>query len=237
MPPVASEKPKSDTIELLSSTRLFAGSGRAELAELAASASERHMAADEFLFSAGDPSEGLYVVMAGKTRAVRHGIDGREQVIHEDGPGSTFPEVAVFDDGPYPSTVIAVEDSSLLFIPKRDVREFFLRHPKAALHALRILSGRLRRATGLVEDLSLRDVSQRLAEYVLKEAARQGLSSRPRVLDLVHSNQEIGDLIGTVREVVSRSFAKLQRKGWIRKHGRRIEILDEDGLLDHVEGL
>lgn len=235
--PVRNEESKAGWIDLLSSTRLFAEVDGSELGELVAAASERHLGADEFLFTAGDPSEGLYVVIEGKTRAVRHGIDGREQVIHEDGPGSTFPEVAVFDDGPYPSSVIAVEDSALLFIPKQDVREFCLRHPKAALRALRILSGRLRRATGMVEDLSLRDVSQRLAEYVLKEARKQGSTDHPRALELVHSNQEIGDLIGTVREVVSRSFTKLQREGWIRKQGRRIEIVDEDGLMDHVEGM
>lgn len=232
-----SERTEDDWIDLLASTRLFAGMGSEELGELTAGASERRLAADEFLFFAGDPSEGLFVVITGKTRAVRHGVDGREQVIHEDGPGSTYPEVAVFDDGPYPSSVVAVEDSRLLFIPKKEVRQFCLRHPDAALYALRILSGRLRRATGMVEDLSLRDVSQRLSEYVLKEAAKQGSSERPGVFELVHSNQEIGELIGTVREVVSRSFAKLQREGWIRKEGRRIEILDADGLMDHVEGL
>ncbi len=144
--------------------------------------------------------------------------------------------MAVFDDGPYPSSVVAVEDSLLLFIPKQEVRAFCLRHPGTALRALRILSGRLRRATGMVEDLSLRDVSQRLAEYVLGEAKKQAGAERPQVVELVHSNQEIGDLIGTVREVVSRSFAKLQRRGWIRKQGHRVEILDEAGLVGHVEG-
>ncbi|MFZ0430776.1 MAG: Crp/Fnr family transcriptional regulator [Acidobacteriota bacterium] len=233
---MTAENAQLERLTVLSSTRLFGDGEPKDLLELASVASERRLAGGAYLFSAGDPSRGLFVVVTGRTRAVRHGIDGREQIIHEDGPGSTFPEVAVFDDGPYPSSVVAVEDSLLLFIPKQEVRAFCLRHPGTALRALRILSGRLRRATGMVEDLSLRDVSQRLAEYVLGEARKQAGAGRPQVVELVHSNQEIGDLIGTVREVVSRSFAKLQRRGWIRKQGHCVEILDEAGLVGHVEG-
>ena len=189
--------------------------------------------AGEILFSAGDPSRGLYLVLSGRTRAYRHGPDAREQVIHEDPPGSTFPEVAVFDGEPYPSTVVAVERSRLLFLPSRLVLQFCLDHPEVALSALRSLSSRLRRATGMVEGFALRDVSQRLAEYLLKEWNRLG-DRDP--FQLRHSNQEIADSIGTVREVVSRSFAKLQRMGWIRKEARAVEILDPTALQEHAEG-
>jgi CRP-like cAMP-binding protein len=218
-------------VRTLMRTELFAEAGEPALRELMEHARRVGVSAGEHLFSAGDPSLGLFVVVAGRTRAIRHGADGREQVIHEDTPASTFPEVAVFDDGPYPSSVTAVEDSELLFFPKEVVRSFCLRHPEVALSALKVLSRRLRKATGMVETLSLLDVSQRLAQYLVQECpVRNG------VLELRHNNQEIADLIGTVREVVSRAFNKLHRLGLIRKRGRVVEILDSEALNEHAAG-
>lgn len=217
-------------LEIMKRSRLFRTIALEDLEPLLKGSRRVEIAAGEMLFSAGQSSGGLYLVLSGKTRAVRHGADGREQIIHEDGPGSTFPEVAVFDGGPYPSSVFAVEDSQLLFIPKTLVLDFCRRHPEVSLSALRLLSQRLRRATGMVEDFALREVSQRLAEYLLD---RQ--DSESGTLVLTHSNQEIADLIGTVREVVSRSFSKLQKQGWINKEGKRIQVIDRTSLLDYIQ--
>jgi CRP/FNR family transcriptional regulator len=222
-----------DRVKALKQTVLFKGVLEEDLEQLIPSSRLIRLESDQILFSAGDPSEGLYVVLEGRTRAVRHGADGKEQVIHEDTPFSTFPEVAVFDDGPCPSSVVSLEKSVLLLLPKEHVQNFCILHPEVAMSALRVLSRRLRKATGMVEDLSLKDVSQRLAEFLLRQLQE---NSGHSCLELRYSNQEIADMIGTVREVVSRAFSKLQRKKWIRKEGRFVEILDRASLQNHVEG-
>jgi CRP/FNR family transcriptional regulator len=220
-------------IEGLQKTALFKGLTADELTPLLSRSNVVDLKAGEILFLAGDPSTGLFVVLNGRTRAFRHSPDGREQIIHEDEPGSTFPEVSVFDDGPYPSSVVAVEDSQLLSIPKEEVRRFCLLFPQVALAALAVLSRRLRNATGMVEHLALREVTQRLAEYLLN---RLQTNRTGKEFELDHTNQEIADLIGSVREVVSRGFARLQKHGWIEKRGRRVVVVDEPGLSAYVHG-
>lgn len=222
-------------LEALKRTRLFALLTEQALEGLIARCHEVHLEAGEILFTGGEQAKGLFVVVEGRTRALRHGPDGREQIIHEDGPGATFSEVAVFDGGSYPSSVIAVEESHLLMLPTSDVRRFCLAHPEVALAALEVLSYRLRKATGMVEDFALKDVGQRLAEYLLEEAGEDSESVKTPLL-LRHTNQEIADLIGTVREVVSRAFTKLQKQGWIDKAGRRVRINDPEALGDYLEG-
>ena len=222
---------KDAGIRILTQSELFAVAGEPALSELMTHARRVELKAGEILFSTGEPSLGLYVVVAGRTRAIRHGPEGREQVIHEDTPASTFPEVAVFDDGPYPSSVTAVADSELLFFPKEVIRDFCLRYPEVALSALRVLSKRLRKATGMVENLSLLDVSQRLAQYLM-----QRCPEGTELVELQHTNQEIADLIGTVREVVSRAFNKLQRLGLILKSGRGVQVLDFEALREYGAG-
>ncbi|HUV12552.1 MAG TPA: Crp/Fnr family transcriptional regulator [Acidobacteriota bacterium] len=224
-------------IKALSETALFGRLSPKELTPLLERCHEVHFEPGDLIFSAGEASRGLFVVMRGRTRAFRHGSDGREQIIHEDGPSATFPEVAVFDDGPYPSSVVAVEVSELLFLPKQEVRQFCVHHPAAALAALKLLSTRLRRTTRMVEGFALRNVSQRIGEYLLNQSGERSAGGEVSMeFTLVHSNQEIADSVGTVREVVSRSFSKLQQFGWVVKTGRRVRIQNYAALEGYSKG-
>lgn len=223
-------------IAALQATEFFSGITPEALKGLAERTEVRKLEAGEFLFSAGEPCRGLFVVVEGWTRAFRHGADGREQVIHEDGPGSTFPEVSVFDDGPYPSTVVATHHTTLLFLRKEDVKRFCLAHPEAALSALRILSRRLRRATGMIERFALLEVSQRVAVYLIQQIPAGSSRSASVEVELKHTNQDIADRVGTVREVVSRAFANFQRRGWLEKENRVVRIRDIEALKRYAAG-
>jgi CRP/FNR family transcriptional regulator len=221
----------ADKIAALKQTALFAELDEADLRALAERASEHRLARDEILFVAGDEAIGLYVVVEGAVRAFRESLEGREQVIHVERAGATIAEIPVFDDGPYPSTVAADEETTLLFIDKRDVKRLCIEHPQIALKALKLLAGRLRRCAELVEQLSLHEVDQRLARLLLAEARMRGVRSASGIrFDLALTNQQIAARIGTVREVVSRALTRLQQNGLIAVEGRRITVSNVDAL-------
>src|SRR5215510_15462256 len=146
-----------DKIAALRRAPLFSELDDATLRSIADRAVARHFRKDELLFIAGEKAEGLYVIVDGSVRAFRESLDGREQVIHIERAGGTIAEVPVFDDGNYPSTAAAEEDTNTLFLGKRDVRQLCLEHPEITLGALRVLAGRLRRCAELVETLSLKE--------------------------------------------------------------------------------
>ncbi|HEX6186361.1 MAG TPA: Crp/Fnr family transcriptional regulator [Pyrinomonadaceae bacterium] len=222
---------QTDKVSALKNTALFGELDERTLGALASRAVERRYARDEVLFLAGEEARGLYVIVEGSVRAFRVGLDGREQVIHVERAGATVAELPVFDDGPYPSTVAADEATSVLFIDKRDVRRLSLEHPEIALAALKVLAGRLRRCAELVETLSLREVGQRLARFLLAEARRRGARSGSGLrVELAHTNQQIAARVGSVREVVSRALTRLQHDGLVRLEGRRLTIPDEKAL-------
>lgn len=211
-------------------TLLFSNLAAAELDELASRASERNLSKGEILFVAGEQARGLFVVVQGAIRAFR-GSGGREQVIHVEHAGATIAEMAVFDEGPYPATAAADEDSTVLFIDKHDFQQFLLDHPHVGLSALKLLARRLRRHAELVESLSLREVGQRLARYLLVEARATGSrSERGLRVELGLSNQQIAARVGTVREVVSRALSRLQQEGLLEIDGRWLTIPDESAL-------
>ena len=221
----------TDLIKLLKQTLLFRDLDDAILGSLIRGSVEKHLGKDEILFLAGDEANGLYVILEGSVRAFRTGSDGREQVIHAERAVTTIAELPVFDNGSYPSTVAAEEASRLLFIPKAKIRAACLEHPQLALAAARLFATRLRHCAELVESLSLREVGQRLAEFLLDQAKNNGRSVDGSITfrqELTHN--QLAARIGTVREVVSRVMLRLQEQGLITSKGRVITIPDKPAL-------
>jgi CRP-like cAMP-binding protein len=227
----------TDNISALKKTQLFGELEEPELHALAERAVERRLARDEILFVAGDEARGLYVIASGALRAFREGVDGREQVIHVERAGATIAELPVFDDQPYPSTVAAEEETVVLYLDKNDVKSLCMKYPQITLAALKMLAGRLRKCAELVEALSLREVDQRLARWLLSEARARGRHAGSGIeVTLALTNHQIAARIGSVREVVSRALSRLQQNELIIIDGRRITICDEQALEVFAEG-
>ena len=216
-----------DKIDALRRTPLFSNLSDEALRSISERAMPRRFSKDELLFVAGDEALGLYVIVEGSVRAFRESLDGREQVIHVEAAGATIAEVPVFDDGNYPSTVAAQEDTETLFIDKRDMRRLCLQYPEIPLAALRILAGRLRKCAELVEMLSLKEVGQRVARFLLSEARSHGKETSEGItITLTQTNQQIAARVGSVREVISRALSRLQQDGLIIIEDRKLTIPD-----------
>ena len=178
----------------------------------------------------GGPCLGLYVVATGRVKVSKLSAEGREQVLHAERKGA-LGEAPLFDDEPYPASALALEPAVLLFLPKQTVLAWCRRRPDVAIGIARTLARRMRSFAALAEGLALREVSQRLAGYLVRRASEGGhkVQSGVEIL-LEESNQEIAAQIGTVRELVSRMLASLRREGLIAVSGRRITILDAKRL-------
>lgn len=223
-------------IKILKQTELFGDLNDAVLGELAERSIVKRLGRNEILFVEGEPARGLFVIASGAIRAFRVAAEGREQVIHVEHAVTTIAEVPVFDDGKYPSTTAAEEPSTLYFLEKRIILSAAVQHPELALAAVRLLASRLRRCAALVETLSLREVGQRLATLLLKEAGTRGKKSAKGVkLDLGLTHNQIAARIGTVREVVTRTLQRLQDQGLIIHAEKSFLIPDTNALAIYSE--
>ncbi len=215
----------------LAQSPLFQNLPAAALRNLARQGVERKLQQGQIIFSAQEPAQGLYVVLSGSVRAFRVNADGREQTMHTEQTGGALAEVAVFDGGVHPSSTMAEEDSEVLFLASKVVRDFLLQYPQAALTALEHLAKKLRAVAALAEQLALKDVGQRLAQLLLDEAQRKV----PNITDGVSfslplSHTQIAARLGSVREVVTRSLQKLVQQKIIAIRGHRVSILHAAAL-------
>jgi CRP/FNR family cyclic AMP-dependent transcriptional regulator len=215
----------------LSKVPLFSGLSDSELAFLLARVVTRRYSAGETVFSEGEPCTGLYVVESGSVRIFKSSAGGREQVLSIEGPGGSVAELPVFDGGNYPASVVAVEDSALLFVSKQDFQALVLTHPQVALKVLKVVGGRLRRLVGIIEELSFTTVRHRLGAYLFRLAQREGKKVHDGVeVTLPANNQELAAQIGTVRELISRNLSRFQAEGVLTIDGRNVVIRDLKAL-------
>jgi CRP/FNR family cyclic AMP-dependent transcriptional regulator len=225
-----------EVTSILKQTTLFGKLDAETLREVATHAAEYHLNRDAFLFVAGEECRGLFVVASGAVRAFSTGADGREQTIFVIRAPATVGEVPVFDGGVHLTTVIAEEETRLFFIKKAYIRALCLKSPPFAMKVLKVLGQQVRSLSALVEELTLREVGERLVYFLLSEADRAGEVKTGEIylkLNLTHS--QIAARIGTVREVVSRNLTHLKSKGFIRAQNRQLIIADRAKLLNFAQ--
>lgn len=217
--------PLNATLETLRRVALFTDLDDGDLEFLARRAIARQCAADEMIFSEGEPCHGLYVIRSGQVKVFKTSPDGREQVLLIAGSGGTVAELPVFDGGPYPASAAAVSEAAVLEVRKEDVRQLCLEHPEVALKFLRVVGARLRRLVAMIEELSFTTVRQRLAALLVRAAQSQGRKTPRGVeFELPWTHQELAAQIGTVRELVSRNLSRLQSTGIIAMEGRKVTV-------------
>lgn len=222
---------ETNRIAVLQRTALFGSLTTEELVDVAQRGIDLHLQRGEMLFLAGEPAKGLFVVVSGRIRAFQQNEEGREQVMHIDTAGSVIGDVPVFDDGPYPASAVSEVNADVLFIEKSAMRALCMKYPSLALTALRLMAGKVRKHANLVEALSLHEVGQRLALFLLTEAqSRVFPVDGPMTFPLHLSNHEIASRIGSVRDVVSRALTRLKHDGLIALENREVTIVDLPGL-------
>lgn len=178
----------------------------------------------------GAPVDAVHVVRSGTFKCVRVAEDGYEQVLAFAGPG----DVLGFDAlcrGHHLSSVVALEDCTVLSLPVRELDDLRRRCP-ALDHGLQLaLSRQLARAAETAEMMAAVAAEVRLARFLVWMSMRMAeLGRSPRRLRLSMGRREIASLLGVAHETVSRSFTMLAEVGYLRVDNREVEIVDAAGL-------
>ncbi len=213
---------------------LFASLSPSALQRVAERMVIRRIPARGMVFRHGAPCEGLFVVVTGRVRVYRANRNGKEQILHEQGPGQALGEVPLFDGGPYPASARAEEDSELLFLPADAFRDLYRSEPEIADAVIRELGRRLRRAVRTIEKISLRDVTSRVGLTLLDLADAAGAGDRSRAFTLPMTQGKLAETLATTRESVARALRTLAQEGFIEKDGPRLRIPDPDALEERI---
>lgn len=214
-----------NTGKILKAVSYFSDLDDAALNLVARSAIRRVYDPEQVVLIEGEPCAGLYIVESGWLKAVKIGLDGREQVLQTLKPGDLFNAISVFTDALNQATVAALEASAVWIVQREVLLRMMDEHPALARQVVKDLAGRVMHLIRMVEDLSLRSVEARLARLLLEQAEGESVQRRRWA-----TQAEMASHLGTVPDVLNRALRKLAEQGMIRVARHQIQILDKEGL-------
>lgn len=223
-----------DTVQDLRKLPCLSGLKEEELTVIGAHAQIREFKKNQIIFRESDTAGFIHVVRSGRIKLFKSSAQGRELVIKMIGPHEYFCCAPIYHDRKYHVSASAEEDSVLVLIPTEDFREMI--SAGVSELGLRIIAGlcsRIKYLSNIVENLSFKDVEQRVIATLLQCAREE--SSEDNLVPLSLSHQDIASMTGTVREVVSRAMAKLKKKKIITESSASGFTVDIRRLSEFLE--
>lgn len=205
---------------MLKNIPLFSCLNDSELAAIEKVAVKKTFPKNTILFSEGDKTDSLYVICDGKVKVTINDDEGKEIILSMLGTGEYFGEMALLDAEPRSASVMTKETTELLIISKNDFMNIFSSNP-IAFNLLKGLIKRLREANKKIESLGLLDVYGRIARILNQLAKPQ---NEKMVIEEKLTHQEIANMIGSSREMVSLILKELSNGGYITIDKKLITI-------------
>ncbi len=213
-------------IEMLRQIPLFATLGAEDLAHVASMTVVRNYDRGDLILLEGEMGGALHYVRSGFVKVFKTSTAGKEQVLRIISAGHTFNDVPALDGGPNPASAAAMEPSVVYLIRRAELRHLIITRPDVAQAVVQSLASALRHLVALVEDLSLRHVTARVAKILLDQEA--SLQKEQYVYHL--TQQEMAALAGSAREVVWRALKELEAAGAIEMRQGRAVVLSLERL-------
>lgn len=182
---------------------------------------------DEYVFHEGEEFKGIFIVLKGLVKIFKMSPQGKEYILHLLTKPHLFGDVPLFTGGDCPASVVVMEDTTLLFIPKNEFLQLLEDNPGLSFKIMSGFAKRLKSITVKAEDLSLKEVVNRLADYILKGINSTGNLNFPEpFFKIPLSNPTLAAYLGTIPETISRAMKKLKDSQVIRVHGRTVFVKD-----------
>ena len=215
---------------------LFEGLAPARRAELAKMMGDETHKRGDIVFNQGDYGDALYIIQDGSVRISQVSEDGHELILIVLRTGDFFGEMSLLDGEPRSAAAIAAEDSILLSLRRTDFMRFLGQNPTAAVEMLRVLSLRLRRMDGVLEEAVFHSATVRIARRLLELLGIYGREvADGHLLDVRLTQTEIAEMVGTSRVTVNKELSEMESAGVLKRVRRQILILDVDALTDLAE--
>lgn len=186
---------------------------------------------NQIIFLEEETGNYMYIVLAGKVKVTKSTPGGKETILAIHQAGDFFGEMALLDGKTSPATVSAMEDCRIATIYAADFHRLLMRNQKIVNQIINVLCGRLRTVWAQIQDLTYSTAEARIRTGLRQLAKKHGVvDARGIIINLKITHQEIAEMVGTSRETVTRTLARLQKKGIILIDQRRIVVLDPKRL-------
>jgi len=215
----------------LNKVSLFKDLSDAEFKELEPYLSTTSYKKKETIFSEGEPPEWFYLVLAGKVKITKLSHEGKEIILEVISPTDIFGGVAVIKGFPYPANAVAMEDSQVLKISRKNLMRLVDRFPNLMYCMAMQMGDRMKSSHDSLKNIALERVEARIAALLLKLAGKVGIDTKQgTMIDMRLTKQDVADMVGTTVETSIRTFSKFKKQELLTEIDGKIVIKDKESL-------
>ncbi|MCE5194445.1 MAG: Crp/Fnr family transcriptional regulator [Nitrospiraceae bacterium] len=181
----------------------------------------------EVIFSEGDSSNWLYIVINGKIKITKLSKLGRELILEVISPMDFFGAIAVMRGFAYPANAVAMEDAEVVKISKGNLMRILDRFPNL-MYCLTInLGDRIKGSHEMLKNIAIEKVESRIAALLIKLFEKTGAKNEDTgTIDIKLTKQDIAEMVGTTVETSIRTMSKFKKLGIITEKNGKIMIKD-----------
>jgi CRP/FNR family cyclic AMP-dependent transcriptional regulator len=218
-------------ITLLKSIPLFSELKDEDLREISKVSIRQEFKKDNMILIEEEIGSTMFILLSGRAKISRISDEGREVILSILSEGDFFGEMSLLDGQTRSANVVTLEDSDILIIRRENFLKMLHDYPQIAINLLKELAHRLRRSDAQIKSLSLQNATGKVANTLLRIADDSGKIRKGQV-EIPHlpPQQDLANMAGTSRETISRVLKSLSKKGYLRREGTRLIILDYENF-------
>ena len=187
------------------------------------------------LFVEGEPPHGAFVLSTGRAKLSICSANGKVIILRIARAGEILGLHAVVSTTGFQATAQTIEKCQVSFVRRDEFLRFLCEHPEASLEAARQLSTSYQEACEQLRSIGLCDsAKEKVARFVLEWAESGEMQEEGVRAILTLTHEEIGQLIGTSRETITRALGDFKSKGWIAMKGTTLLVKNINALQKMV---
>lgn len=204
---------------------------RKELKEIACFFLTEKFKKKQLIFSEGDPSEWLYFVNSGKVKITKISQEGKEIILEIISAPDFFGGIAAVRGFPYPANAVAMEDTEVLKVSRRNLMTIMDRFPNLMFSMATNVGDRIKGSHEMLKSIALEKVESRIASLLIKLADKAGEKvGEGIIINMNLTKQDIAEMVGTTVETSIRTTSKLAKAGILASKAGKIIIRDPERL-------
>jgi CRP/FNR family transcriptional regulator len=184
------------------------------------------------VYDQDQPSNNLYLVIAGKVKVSRLAEDGRQVVVDLYQPDEFFGESAFLSLSRRSEVAVALESVKVMTWTTADIEDILMRRPKLAIALMQLLVQRSMDFGQRIESFSVDNIARRLARTLIRFSERLGSMTDDGSVQMIPFTHELlSQYVGTSREIVTHYMNHFRRQGYLR-YSRKGIMLYRDAMRD-----
>lgn len=183
----------------------------------------------------GEKYKGIGIILSGEVMVTKENAAGNRMILNKFKKDKIFGEMIAFSNiKEWPATVIAVEDSSIMYIePEKIITtcdKVCNSHNTLILNMLRIISKRALMLNRKVEYLTIKSMREKISTYLIEQYNKSGKTTFMIPLN----RNELADFLNVSRPSMSREISKMKEEGIIDYYKSSFKILDIELLKNGI---